>query len=64
MVIDILNDVVINRSSWNQTISRHICCDPLESLNQFSFQAIIKKYTLDFKQSVAFKTMACPFILK
>ena len=64
LVIDILNDVAIKGLPLDQTITQHICDDHLQSLNQFSFQAIIKKYTLDFKQSSAFETMACSFILK
>ena len=34
------------------------------NIEKLSFKHIISKYTLDFKQSVAFEIMACSFILK
>lgn len=38
--------------------------DSEDNVEQLSFEYIIHKYNLDFKQSVAFEIMACSFILK
>ena len=41
-----------------------ISMDTHAKIKDLPFQAIIAKYTLDFKQSVAFEIMATSFILK
>lgn len=64
MIIDILNDVVLKGLSINSPLTNDMQTNSLESLNDLSFQAIIQKYTLDFKQAVAFEIMASSFILK
>ena len=64
MIIDILNDVVLEGFAPNKSITNDMHTNSLENLNDLSFAAIIQKYTLDFKQAVAFEIMASSFILK
>ena len=64
MIIDILNDVVLKGLPINAPFTNDMQTNSLESLNDLSFQDIIQKYTLDFKQAVAFEIMASSFILK
>ena len=64
MVIDILNDVVLEGLPLSCSHYDPQYHDVLASSSQLSFKAIIKKFTLDFKQSVAFEIMASSFILK
>ena len=64
MVIDILNDVVLEGLPLDTTDYDPLYNDVLASSSRLSFKAIIEKFTLDFKQSVAFEIMASSFILK
>ena len=64
MIIDILNDVVLKGLPINTPFTNDMQTNSLESLNDLSFHAIIQKYTLDFKQAVAFEIMVSSFILK
>ena len=36
----------------------------VQNVKDLSFQSVITKYSLDFKQSVAFEIIACSFLLK
>ena len=64
MVIDILNDVVLEGLPLDSTNYDPLYNDVLVSSSTLSFKAIIEKFILDFKQSVAFEIMASSFILK
>ena len=64
MIIDLLNDTIINCLPTNCKNINTISTESIAKLNNLTFQSIIAKYTLDFKQSVAFEIMASYFILK
>ena len=64
MIIDLLNDTIINCLPTNCKNINTISTESIAKLNNLTFQSIIAKYTLDFKQSVAFEIMASSFILK
>ena len=64
MIIDILNDTILNSETSNCNHPDNISVQSNSNLKNLSFQSIIEKYTLDFKQSVAFEIIASSFILK
>ena len=64
MIIDILNNVVLNGLPMTSTNPHDLQNDSEDNVKQLSFKSIIEKYTIDVKQSVAFKIMACSFVLK
>ena len=64
MVIDILNNTILTGSPMSSSTIYDMISDPFYQINNQSFKSIIAKYTLDFKQSVAFEIMAGSFILK
>ena len=63
MTIDILNEIMLGSMSNDHCHNPELTSEQ-DSINCLSFQEIISKYTLDFKQSVAFEIMASSFILK
>ena len=52
MIIDLLNDTIINCLPTNCNNINTISTESIAKLNDLTFQSIIAKYTLDFKQSV------------
>ena len=64
MIIQILNDNVINDMPLLEQSSKCLQMNSTNEENIISFKNIISKFTLDFKQSVAFEVMASSFILK
>lgn len=64
MIIDILIDDILSKLPLNSSIDHNESLDPTKYTISLSFQNIIIKYKLDFKQSVAFEIMASSFILK
>ena len=62
MVIEIINDNVINGMPLSEERNNLAQTDQSRNRNVISLQDIILKYTLDFKQSVAFEVMASSFI--
>ena len=64
MIIDILNDSILNALQNDLTSTGNESSMELHAqLRNLTFQAISKKYILDFKQAAAFEIMACSFIL-
>ena len=63
MIIDILTEVILNQIREDTVINQDTS-DLVKSVKNLSFQSVIEKYTLDFKQSVAFEIMASSFLLK
>ena len=63
MIIDILTEVVLNQMR-EVTLINQDTSDLVNNVKDLSFQSVIAKYTLDFKQSIAFEIMASSFILK
>lgn len=63
MIIDILTEVVLNQMR-EVTLINQDTSDLVNNVKDSSFQSVIAKYTLDFKQSIAFEIMASSFILK
>ena len=64
MIIDILTDTIMKSLPNNHIVLDTISMDTHAKIKDLSSQSIIAKYTLDFKQSVAFEIMATSFILK
>ena len=64
MIIDILNVIILNGLTTDCNTTDNLITDPLYQMKNLSFKSIIAKYTLDFKQSVAFEIMASSFIFK
>ena len=64
MIIDILTDSIMNSLPNSKIMQDTISLDTYDKIKDLSFQAIIAKYTLDFKRSFAFEIMATSFILK
>ena len=63
MIIDILSEVFINQMR-EETVINQDTSDLIKNIKDVSFGSVIAKYTLDFKQSVAFEIMASSFLLK
>ena len=63
MIIDVLSTVVLNRMREEAVINQDTS-DLVNNVKDLSFKSVIQKYTLDFKQSVAFEIMASSFLLK
>ena len=65
MINEILNDIILQGLPM-ATITSEAALQTQTGVNveKLSFQHIISKYNLDFKQSVAFEIMSCSFILK
>ena len=63
MIIDILTEAFLNKMG-EDTVTYQDTTDLVKSVKDLSFQSVIKEYTLDFKQSVAFEIMTSSFILK
>ena len=63
MIIDVLSEVFVNQMRESAVIN-HDTSDLVYNVKDLSFQSVIQKYTLDFKQSVAFEIMASSFLLK
>ena len=51
-IIDILNDDVLRGLPFNQSLTNDRQATPLELINDLSFEAIIQKYTLNFKLTI------------
>ena len=64
MIIDILNNLVLTQLPMHQENMNYLNNDQKITISDLSFKAMISKFTLDFKQSVAFEIMACSFIIK
>ena len=65
-VIDVLFDL-ISESSFKVVNNEKLSSsnnDVEVDLNEFTFERVTNRYTLDFKQRVAFEIMACSYILK
>ena len=63
MIIDVLSDAFLNQMREDRVIDQDTS-DLIKSVKDVSFQSVIEKYTLDFKQSVAFEIMASSFLFK
>ena len=63
MIIDILTEVILNQMREDTEINQDTS-DLVRSIKDLSFQSVIQKFTLDFKQSIAFEIMASSFLLK
>ena len=65
MVIEILDDVILQRLPMASVTSEHaLQTEQGHNVEKLSFKHIISKFRLDFKQAVAFEIMSCSFILK
>ena len=66
MVVEILNDIILKGLPTTSLASEFNLQQEHGGykVENLSFNHIISKYRLDFKQSVAFEIMACSFILK
>ena len=64
MIIQILNDNVINDMPLYEESNKCLQMNTTNEESSISYKNIISKFTLDFKQSVAFEIMASSFILK
>ena len=62
MIIDILSEVVLNQMAERKVLD--YTSDIVINASNLSYKSVIEKYTLDFKQAVAFEIMASSFILK
>ena len=63
MIIDILTEAFLNQMG-EDAVTCQDTTDLLKSVKDVSFESVIKEYTLDFKQSIAFEIMASSFLLK
>ena len=63
MIIDVLSAVVLNQMREEAVINQDTS-ELINNIKDLSFESVIQKYTLDFKQSVAFEIMASSFLLK
>ena len=63
MIIDVLSEVILNQMREEAVINQDTS-DLVHNIKDSSFKSVTGKYTLDFKQSVAFEIMASSFLLK
>ena len=63
MIIDVLSAVVLNQMREEAVINQDTS-ELINNIKDLSLESVNQKYTLDFKQSVAFEIMASSFLLK
>ena len=65
LLIEILNDIILQGLSMTSAIcEQDLQNKPGHNVENITFKYIISNYKLDFRQSVAFENMSCPFIFK